>query len=158
MAVSKDIILALYRAYGSGDPVAIAALLADEVIWVAPPGNATQVALDMGHGADAGPPDGSNNLGKAAIIDFMVNDFARLFTNATNVFTLILEDGDHVMVEHRLSATLVNGRSYVNDYCFVFRVANGRVIAIREYMDTRGGWVQMFGTAEGEPVLSLLTT
>jgi ketosteroid isomerase-like protein len=55
-----------------------------------------------------------------------------------------------VIVEHRLSATLPNGRPYVNDYCFVYEVRDGKVWRIREYMDTRGGWAQVFG--EDEPV------
>jgi ketosteroid isomerase-like protein len=59
-------------------------------------------------------------------------------------------EGDVVVVEHRLSATLPNGRPYVNDYCFVYEVRDGKVLRIREYMDTRGGWAQVFG--EGEPV------
>jgi len=45
-----------------------------------------------------------------------------------------------VIVEHRLSATLPNGRPYVNDYCFVYEVRDGKAWRIREYMDTRGGW------------------
>jgi ketosteroid isomerase-like protein len=54
-------------------------------------------------------------------------------------------EGDVVLAEHRMSATLANGRPYVNDYCFAYEVTDGRVTAIREYMDTRGGWAQVFG-------------
>jgi hypothetical protein len=50
----------------------------------------------------------------------------------------------------RVPATLPNGRSYVNDYCFVYEVRSDKVWRIRGYMDTRGGWEQVFG--EGEPV------
>jgi hypothetical protein len=57
-------------------------------------------------------------------------------------------EGNVVLAEHRMSATLPNGRPYVNDYCFAYEVADGRVTVIREYMDTRGGWLQVFG---GDP-------
>lgn len=145
-ASPRDAVMALYQSYATRDPAQIAACLAEDVVWVAPPGNATQVALGLGDPDDAGPPDGSNNLDRAAIVDFMVNDFGQLFVgDVANTFTGLHVAGDHVIAEHRMFATLANGRSYVNDYCFVFRVANGRVAAIREYMDTRGGWVQVFG-------------
>jgi len=32
-------------------------------------------------------------------------------------------------------------------------VVEGRVSGIREYMDTRGGWVQMFGDAAPGPIV-----
>lgn len=50
----------------------------------------------------------------------------------------------------RCRRTEANGRSYVNDYCFVYEVRDGKVWRIREYMDTRGGWAQVFG--EDDPV------
>jgi ketosteroid isomerase-like protein len=28
---------------------------------------------------------------------------------------------------------------------FAYEVADGQITAIREYMDTRGGWLQVFG-------------
>ena len=65
----------------------------------------------------------------------------------------MIGEGDVVVAEHRMSATLPNGRPYVNDYCFAYEVADGRVTAIREYMDTRGGWLQVFG---GDPPEILL--
>lgn len=144
----KETVLALYRAYASGDPARIAELLHEEVIWIAPPGNATQVALGLGRPEDAGAPDGSNNLDRAAIVRFMSRDFRRLFSEAKNEFRSVAAEEDRVFVEHRLSARLPNGRDYVNDYCFAFEVREGKVTAIREYMDTRGGWAQAFGDAQ----------
>jgi len=150
----REAVMALYQSYATRDPERIAACLTDDVVWVAPPGNATQVALGLGSPDHAGAPDGSNNLDRAAIVDFMVNDFGRLFVgDVANDFTGLHVSGDHVIAEHRMSATLANGRPYVNDYCFVFHVVEGRVSGIREYMDTRGGWVQMFGDAAPGPIV-----
>lgn len=56
MEDAKAAVMRLYRAYGSGDPAAIGACLTDDVVWIAPPGNATQVALGQGSGAEAGVP------------------------------------------------------------------------------------------------------
>jgi hypothetical protein len=35
-------------------------------------------------------------------------------------------------------------------------VRDGRVARIREYMDTRGGWAQVFGTQEAKPLLDFV--
>ena len=55
----KETVTALYAAYASGDPQRITALLHEDVIWVAPPGNATQVAAGLGRSEDAGAAPGS---------------------------------------------------------------------------------------------------
>jgi hypothetical protein len=55
---SKQTVLALYGAYSTGDAEKIRGLLHDEVVWTAPAGNATQVALGLGRPEDAGPVRG----------------------------------------------------------------------------------------------------
>lgn len=141
----KDTVIALYTAFASGDAARIADLLHDDVVWVAPPGNATQVALGLGQPEDAGAPSASNHLDKQRIVQFMAQDFPRFFTQVKNEFRAVVAEGAVVFAEHRLSATLPNGRPYVNGYCFAYEVEGGRVRQIREYMDTRGGWAQVFG-------------
>lgn len=153
----KETVIALYAAFGSGDPARIADLLDEEVVWVAPPGNATQVALGLGEPEEAGPPNGSNNLGKDLIVQFMAHNFARFFTHPKNEFRAMVAEGALVFAEHRISATLPNGRPYVNDYCFAFEVRDGKVWRIREYMDTRGGWAQVFGQDEPRALLDFVS-
>jgi uncharacterized protein len=48
----------------------------------------------------------------------------------------ILADGDHVVVESRGDNVTKTGRRYDNSYCFVFRVAGGKLAEVTEYMDT----------------------
>jgi len=146
----KQTVMALYRAYAAGDAEKISDLLHPQVVWTAPAGNATQVALGLGRAEDAGPPRGPNDLDHDAIVAFMAWNFARFFGAVENTFRTVVAEDDVVVVEHRLSATLPNGRPYVNDYCFVYEVKQGKVWRIREYMDTRGGWFQVFG--EDKPV------
>ena len=62
-------------------------------------------------------------------------------------FRAVHADGDSVIVEERMRATLPGGRRYDNDYCFVFVVEAGRIKQVREYMDTRKGWQMVFGEA-----------
>ncbi len=142
---AKDTVKTLYAAYAAGDADRIEALLHPDVMWVAPAGNATQVALGLGSADDAGSPRGLNDLDRDAIVAFMAYDYPRFFGDVTFEPRSMVGDGDIVLAEHRMSATLPNGRRYVNDYCFAYEVADGRVTAIREYMDTRGGWLQVFG-------------
>jgi ketosteroid isomerase-like protein len=150
---AKETVQALYAAYASGDPDRIRALLHPDVIWVAPAGNATQVALGLGNPDDAGPPRGLNNFDRDAIVAYMVYDYPRFFANVAFERRSMVGEGDVVLTEHRMSATLPNGRQFVNDYCFAYEVADGRVTAIREYMDTRGGWLQVFGGETSEVLL-----
>jgi ketosteroid isomerase-like protein len=83
---SKNIVMALYAAYSTGEAEKISGLLHDEVLWTAPAGNATQVALGLGRSEDAGPPRGANDLDREAIVAFMAHNFARFFGNADNNF------------------------------------------------------------------------
>jgi hypothetical protein len=92
-------------------------------------------------------------LDRDAIVAFMAHDYPRFFTNVTFEPRSMICEGNMVVTEHRMSATLPNGRPYVNDYCFAYEVADGQVTAIREYMDTRGGWLQAFGADSPEVLL-----
>jgi uncharacterized protein len=49
---------------------------------------------------------------------------------------LILADGDRVVVQARGHATTVGGEPYEQTYCYVFRVADGRLTEVVEYCDT----------------------
>jgi hypothetical protein len=150
---AKETVQQLYAAYASGDPERIRALLHPDVVWVAPAGNATQVALGLGDPNDAGPPRGLNDLDRDAIVAFMAHDYPRFFADVTFEPRSMIGEGNVVMTEHRMSATLPNGRTYVNDYCFAYEVLDGQVSSIREYMDTRGGWLQVFGGEQSEILL-----
>ncbi|MGX6449444.1 nuclear transport factor 2 family protein [Patulibacter sp. S7RM1-6] len=46
-------------------------------------------------------------------------------------------DGDRVAVEARSDAPLRNGRTYRNEYHFLFRVRDGRIAQVKEYSDTQ---------------------
>ena len=62
--------------------------------------------------------------------------FARFAGPYLNIPELILADGDHVVVLAKGDAETVEGKRYDNDYCFVFRMKDGKIVEVREYMDT----------------------
>lgn len=45
-------------------------------------------------------------------------------------------DGNTVVVEHSGRNALPDGRRYDNNYCWVFRLEDGVIREVREYMDT----------------------
>jgi ketosteroid isomerase-like protein len=47
-----------------------------------------------------------------------------------------IADGDLVVVEARGDNRTVKGEPYNNNYCFVFRVENGMLAELTEYLDT----------------------
>jgi len=53
--------------------------------------------------------------------------------NLTNVAA----ENDTVVVEAQGEAQTKDGRGYSNTYCFVFKLANGKITESREYMDTQ---------------------
>jgi len=48
----------------------------------------------------------------------------------------IFSDGDYVAVESYSDGKLQDGRPYHNRYCWTFRVENGKIGLLREYMDS----------------------
>jgi ketosteroid isomerase-like protein len=48
----------------------------------------------------------------------------------------VLADGEHVVVEARGRAQSTTGERYDQHYCVVFRLAGGRIVEGREYLDT----------------------
>jgi ketosteroid isomerase-like protein len=54
----------------------------------------------------------------------------------TNTADRILADGDHVVVQCRGRVTTVRDKPYNNTYCWVIRMADGKIRELTEYCDT----------------------
>jgi len=48
----------------------------------------------------------------------------------------VIADDDHVVVEARGEMLRKDGVPYENEYCLVFRLKNGKLIEMREYLDS----------------------
>lgn len=129
MTNPRDVVLNAWKTFSSRDAERIAALFTDDAEWIAPKGNATAIALDH---AD-------HMVGPHEIARFIAQEMHKMFSDIDNAFRGVHADGDVVIVEERMRATLPDGRPYENDYCFVFAVAGDRIRQVREYMDTRKG-------------------
>ncbi|EJN06573.1 ketosteroid isomerase-like protein [Bradyrhizobium sp. YR681] len=135
MTSPKDIVLNAWKTFSSRDAERIAALFTEDAEWIAPKGNATAIALDHT----------DHMVGAGQIARFIAQEMHKLFSEIDIAFRGVHADGDVVIVEERMRATLPGGTPYENDYCFVFTVAGNRIREVREYMDTRKGWRMVFG-------------
>lgn len=135
----KDVVLNAWKTFSSRDTERIAALFTEDAEWIAPKGNATAIALDHT----------DHMVGVKQIAGFIAQEMHRMFSGIDIAFRGVYADGDTVIVEERMRATLAGGKAYENDYCFVFTVAGDRIREVREYMDTRKGWRMVFGEEAG---------
>jgi ketosteroid isomerase-like protein len=134
---NKQAVRETWKAFASRDPTEIAARFTEDAQWIAPPGNATALALN-----------GAHLMGRDDIVRFIAVDFGKLFTRDIKVeFKEMYAEGDVVIVEQRFHATLANGAAYDNDYCFVIELQDGLIRRVREYMDTAKGHRMIFAAA-----------
>ncbi|WP_240536258.1 nuclear transport factor 2 family protein [Bradyrhizobium genomosp. III] len=119
MSSPKDIVLNAWKIFSSRDAERIAALFTDDAEWIAPKGNATAVALDHT----------DHMAGPHQIARFIAQEMHKMFSNIDIAFRGVYADGDVVIVEERMRATLGGGKPYENDYCFVFTVSGDRISA-----------------------------
>ncbi|TMR90183.1 nuclear transport factor 2 family protein [Nonomuraea basaltis] len=132
----RELVKRAWRSFSTRDKDLIAAFFTEDAEWLAPPGNATAVALGATH----------HMVGRDAIVHFLTVDFPRLFVADMTVdFRGFHADGNVVVVEETMEATLANGNAYRNDYCFVFELRDGLIHRVREYMDTAKGHRMMSG-------------
>ncbi|UPK33736.1 nuclear transport factor 2 family protein [Bradyrhizobium sp. 186] len=131
---AKEVVMTAWKTFATRDADLIAQLFTSTAEWIAPAGNATAVALKHT----------DHMIGADQIARFVATEMHQLFSNIEISFRGIYADGDTVIVEERMRATLPGNTPYDNDYCFVFVVSGDRIQQVREYMDTRRGWQMVF--------------
>ncbi len=72
--------------------------------------------------------------------DFFIGFFgggADLFPNGTEfTVTGMIAEGDKVAAEANMKATTAMGTQYDNSYHFLFTIQGGKIVRMKEYMDT----------------------
>lgn len=114
----------LLAAYAASDATALRALLTDDVAWWVPPSAAARYPRPM--------------VGVDAVVDVLAGP-SRAYDKSTIVWTIhhvVADDGDVVMANATMTAALLNGNDYRNDYCYVFTFAGARIREGTEYADT----------------------
>ena len=96
---SRRVVLDAWETFKTRDPERIAAMFTEDAEWLAQPNNATATALN-------GP---SHMIGKDQIAQLIGKEIWKLFTaNVAIDFRGVYADGDVVIVEERMRATLPN--------------------------------------------------
>ena len=74
--------------------------------------------------------------GKAVVVGELFPALRRKMDRITTIAHRFIADGVHVAIEARGANTTRAGVPYCNNYCFVFRLADGKLKDVTEYMDT----------------------
>jgi ketosteroid isomerase-like protein len=139
---SKQIVIDAWKAFSSRDAQRIGSFFTEDAEWIAPKGNATELAMNQMNHTNLT----NHMIGREVIANFIAKEVPKLFaTNVSIDFRGFYADGQTVVVEERMQATLANGRKYDNDYCFIFELVDGKISEVREYMDTQRGKECIFG-------------
>jgi uncharacterized protein len=123
---AKQVVRRYLDAFASGDMETVRDSFAFDATWT--------IYADLPHL----PADGVWK-GRDQIVDDFLSHWGPLLFQpgsvAVEVPTLIGE-GDIVAVEWRITARTAKGGDYENAYCGVFLVRDGKIQAIREYLDS----------------------
>jgi ketosteroid isomerase-like protein len=120
-AENKALIQTILEARSRRDPAPFIAAMADDFVW-----------RITGSTAWSG-----EYVGKAQVRERLLKPLHAQFISPTSLTaSRILADGDYVVAECKGDATTTSGERYANTYCFVMRLADGKLKELTEYMDT----------------------
>jgi hypothetical protein len=75
--------------------------------------------------------------GKQVVRTELLNPlFAQFADQYTNTAERIIAEDDYVVVQCRGRVTTKSGKPYNNEYCYVIRIADGKMRELTEYFDT----------------------
>jgi ketosteroid isomerase-like protein len=120
---SRTVVANFFRALRAGDMDALRAAIAPDATWI----------------LRGGLPASGTWTGPDGILDgFFPRIFGRLDPEVPVVQDVhrIIADGEYAVAEWTTHARTRDGRRYDSDYAAVFRVVNGQLAAVTEYLDT----------------------
>jgi ketosteroid isomerase-like protein len=85
--------------------------------------------------------------GKQSVLTDLLGELrTRLADRYRATAQLMIAEGDRVVVQARGQATTKRGDPYNNEYCFIYRLENGLIHEVTEYLDT-----ELLTSALGDP-------
>jgi ketosteroid isomerase-like protein len=118
---NKELMQRIFDGLGRGDGKLFRDSLADDFRWVV-----------TGKTKWSGTYSGKRN-----VFDQLLKPLYSLFADQyITTASRIVADEDVVVVECQGRVTLKTGKPYNNNYCWVCRLAGGKILELTEYMDT----------------------
>ena len=120
---NERLVLEFFTILSKGDLEGVRAMLHDDVTWI------PQVRDIPGAGVHSG---------KKGVVDDFLAPVRGMFAPGDPKTTVdtIVSKGPLVLVESRGLGKLADGRTYENRYAWAVEVRDGKIFAIREYMDS----------------------
>ncbi|MFC5458910.1 nuclear transport factor 2 family protein [Massilia niabensis] len=121
-AENKQIVRDFLEVFSSGDAAAIVARLHPDATWWV-----------------SGRMAGLSDTYTRAQLGVLLQGVTTLYKHGALKITptSLIGEGSHVAVEAESYAELNNGRVYNNFYHFLFEIAEGKILRVKEYMDTQ---------------------
>ncbi len=120
-ASNKRMMQDIFEAIGSGDRTAYVNALHDDLVMHVMGSNSWSQTV----------------RGKAKVLDlFFGHVSSRLSSRHPTKPFRFLADDDWVVVEAKGNMVALDGRPYQNDYCLHYRIADGKIVEMKEYMDS----------------------
>lgn len=118
---TRAVLEAIFDGLAAGDGRPFVDAMAEDFTWIMP-----------------GSTDWSGRYeGKGAVRADLLRPLTARFKSYRNRAQRMIVDGDQAVVLCQGDAETVEGRRYDNTYCWVFRLRDGRLIELIEYMDTQ---------------------
>ncbi len=119
---NKALMTAIFADLARGDTQSFGAALADDFTWIISGSNSWS---------------GRYGPGIAAVRDQLLRPlFARFAGTYANHATRFTAEDDVVIVQCNGDVATADGARYDNDYCLVYRLREGRIAEVTEYMDS----------------------
>lgn len=120
-AENKRLMEEVFAGLGNRDGTLLVERMSDDFCW-----------SNIGSGKWSGTFKGK----EAVFRDLLGPLRANLVERSRTVAHRFIAEGDYVVVEARGDNLTRTGKSYNNEYCFVFRLTDGRIREVKEYSDT----------------------
>lgn len=120
-AENKETIRRIYEAMEQGDRSLFGQAVHPDYVWRLP-----------GHSSWSKRFEGRATIQR----DLLKPLFALFATPYTARAINLIAEGDHVVAEVRGDVMTKRGERYNNEYCFIFRFRDGKIVEVIEYADT----------------------
>ena len=121
IAENKQVVLDFYEAGARGDMDACFALLSDEIVW-------TNIGSTKFSGSFSG---------KQMLLEQLLGPlFGQLKAGISSEVERLTAEGDIVVAQTSGIAETLDGTPYNNSYCQIMRIADGKILEVKEYFDT----------------------